>query len=116
MPTTRYGEPCTTPISTTGDSLSYDVIEGYQLGLLFGLSPKQTMLAIRYYEKIRLDPSWNNKRSDYALLVDCLYLVARGNKSGITVRKVIEITKKHRGKGTQPKLNEWYEDYRGLLS
>tara|TARA_Y100000004_G_scaffold151933_1_gene174844 strand:- start:3232 stop:3549 length:318 start_codon:yes stop_codon:yes gene_type:complete len=104
------------PSIGTGDSLSYDVIEGYQLGLLFGLSPKQTMKAIRFYEKVRLDPTWTNKRSDYALLVDCLYMAAKSAKTGITVRKVVEITKRERGRGTQPKLNEWLDDYRGLLS
>ena len=91
------------------------LIEGYQLGLLFGLSPKQAQEAIRLFEKVRTHPSWNNRRSNYALMVDCLYMMSKKHKTGITVRKVVEITKKKKGKGTQPKLNEWVSDYEVLL-
>jgi len=91
------------------------LIEGYQLGLLFGLTPKQARHAIRTYERIRTHPSWNNRRSNYALMVDCLYMEGKNNKTGITARKVVQITKKMKGVGTQPKLNEWVDDYEVLI-
>jgi|TARA_R110000824_G_scaffold274125_1_gene462845 hypothetical protein len=37
-------------------------------------------------------------------------------KTGVTVRKVVDITKKMKGKGTQPKLNEWVSDYEVLIA
>jgi len=92
------------------------LIEGYQLGLLFGLTPKQAREAIRLFEKVRTHPSWSNKRSNYALMVDCLYMMSKRYKTGVTVRKVVDITKKMRGKGTQPKLNEWVSDYEVLIA
>lgn len=90
------------------DAMESDLlIDGYQLGLLFGLTPSQTRDAISLYEDIRLSDNWNNQRSNKGLMIDCLYLVAKRNKTGITIRKAISITKEYSGVGTQPKPNEW---------
>ena len=92
-----------------------DILEGYQLGLLFGLTPVQAKRAIQIYEFIRLDDHWTNKRNNYALMVDCLYLLAKEHKTGITTLKVVDITKKQRGYGTQPMPHRWFNQYKELF-
>tara|TARA_R100000995_G_C3467066_1_gene116264 strand:- start:98 stop:394 length:297 start_codon:yes stop_codon:yes gene_type:complete len=92
-----------------------DILEGYQLGLLFGLTPAQAKRAIQIYETIRLDAHWTNKRNNYALMVDCLYLLGKKYKTGITALKVVDITKQQRGYGTQPMPHKWQNQYKEMF-
>lgn len=92
-----------------------DILEGYQLGLLFGLTPVQAKRAIQIYEDIRLDDDWTNTRNNYALMVDCLYLLAKKHKTGVTALKVVEITKRQRGYGTQPMPHRWQSQYKEMF-
>ena len=90
-------------------------IETYQLGLLFGMKPNLVNQALAYYDKVRKDPSWSNARQDKNLLIDCLYIVGKRNRTGITTKKVIRITTEMFGYGIKPNPNKWHTTYRHLL-
>ena len=90
-------------------------IEVYQLGVMFGMNSQQVNQALAYYNKVREDPSWSNTRLDKSLLIDCLYIVGKKNRTGITVKKVIRITTDMFGYGIKPNPNKWHTTYRHLL-
>ena len=90
-------------------------MEAYQLGVMFGLSPQQVNQALAYFNKVREDPSWSSTRLDRGLLIDCLYLVGKRNRTGVTVKKVINITTDMFGYGITPNPNKWHTSYRHLL-
>lgn len=80
---------------------------GYELGLLFGLKPKQVMEGIRLYYKISRHEDWDCRRSNYSLMLDCIYLTGKKYKTGITMLRALELTKEHYGVATHPRPNRW---------
>lgn len=90
-------------------------MEAYQLGVLFGMNSQQVNQALAYFNEVRKDPSWSNVRQDKGLLIDCLYLVGKRNQTGITVKKVINITTSMFGYGIKPNPNKWHTSYMHLL-
>ena len=89
-----------------------DVIEmGMQLATLFDFTTAQAIEATTLYEHIALHPQWNNKRSNHALMVDCIYETGKKYECDITINKVIDATKERFGISTQPKPHIWRENF-----
>ena len=86
---------------------------GYELGLLIGLKPRQVMEAIRLFNKVSTHDDWDCRRSNHSLMLDCMYITGKKYNTGITMLRVVELTKQHYGVATHPRPNRWekfYED------
>ena len=85
--------------------------KGYHIGLKLGLTPRQTMEAIRIYKDISTHPEWDCRRSNYTLMVDCMFMKAKEHNTGLSQETAIEITKQEFGQSTQPRPSRWREFY-----
>lgn len=89
--------------------------ELYLFGMRIGLKPKQVNETVFLFHKISMDPSWNNTRNDRTLLVDCFYIIAKREKTGITIKKMVNVTTDMFGYGTKPNPNKWRHTHGHLL-
>ena len=63
------------------------------------------------HETMLKHPLWDNRRTPHGLLVDCLYITANRNGHKITVKKMVEVSKKVLEISTQPRPREWTDAY-----
>ena len=55
--------------------------------------------------------NWDSIRNNYSLMIDCIYIIGKKHKVGITIESMIVLTRKLYGKSTQPKPHLWRNKY-----
>jgi len=85
--------------------------KAYQLGMMIDLTPKQIHEALDIYQKVSRDNNWDSVRNNYSLMIDCIYIVGKKYKVGITIDSIIYLTRELYGKSTQPKPHLWRQRY-----
>jgi len=91
------------------------VDRGMELALAMNLKGGQYAAAKALAFKVAGDDRWVNQRSPHGLMVDCLYLCAKGAGIKTSAIKVRELTLKIFGVGTQPRPNTWKNQFTDLL-
>jgi|TARA_B110001452_G_C15142428_1_gene397789 hypothetical protein len=85
--------------------------KAYQLGMMIHLNPKQIHEALDMYHIVSRDNNWDSIRNNYSLMIDCIYIIGKKYKVGITIESMIVLTRKLYGKSTQPKPHLWRNKY-----
>ena len=85
--------------------------KAYQLGMMIDLTPKQIHEALDMYHHVSRDNNWDSIRNNYSLMIDCIYIVGKRYKVGITLESMIVLTRELYGKSTQPKPHIWRNRY-----
>jgi|TARA_R100001463_G_scaffold80574_1_gene135053 hypothetical protein len=85
--------------------------KAYHLGLLIDLTPNQVHEALDMFYKVSRDKNWDTIRNNQCLLIDCIYIIGKKYKVGITLDTMIDLTKELYGVSTQPKPHVWRERY-----
>lgn len=91
--------------------LSMNERTAYHLGLLIELTPKQIHEALDIYHEVSRDKNWDTIRNNRALLIDCMYIIGKKYKVGVTQDTFITLTKELYGVSTQPKAHLWRHRY-----
>jgi len=83
---------------------------------ILGVPLNVIMLSEILFNKITEHHLWDCRRAPHALFVDCIYLVCKHKKIKMTSREVSDKTKEYFGVGTQPRPNDWKNDYEFILN